>query len=481
MSGSVKSKKRPRPSSSDIFDNLKEWILQTSPEAFVHPAVSMSTQQVRSLVVTTDIEPGTTVFMLPLREQLFADDDTELAWSLASSSTKELLQPYLDSLPATIDLPRFWSQRGGLTAEQLLQGSPVLQRVQQQQEAVERDYERLRKIAKQQPVESIPSFGDFNYAMAVVTSRAFCRSNCSNNPAMVPLLDFCNHHRGWGGGSSQQKNLSYTFHTTDSGWTTVHVKAVTLIAAHDVLRITYGAQGNAPLLLNYGFCLDHNLEPDGSSNDTFELQLNDTTIFLRTGPKSYTYGCWIKALEACMRLVADSSLLQRSEPKNEDNDGNYSGIPDDMESFLDACDAEQDDEEEDVDCAVCQIGGELEGDSEETKTLELDALGRLRVILCDCVGAYKLQNDKLQESLNTAKDASPEKYAGLLIKSELRTLQFYISAIAAVKKKLGKGEVEDPVCLVNLEVSDTELIGKQVEELAVAYMQIRHSDLMGFA
>ena len=81
----------------------------------------------------------------------------------------------------------------------------------------------------------------------------------------------------------------------------VEVRSIVEIKQHELLRLTYGARGNSQLLLNYGFSIARNWEPDGSSNDVLEFSLNgEDMVNLRAGPKSYSYGPLVKALEqAC--------------------------------------------------------------------------------------------------------------------------------------------------------------------------------------
>jgi len=568
-----KNNKRPRPTAAAaarpdevtpaartggtntfIFANLQEWVRQQQQGgAWVHPAVTMMND--RTLVVTEEIAPGTTLMRLPgvqvPRSKTAAtttsdeEEDAELAWYLLTHRRHRRgahysLHAYWNSLPATIDLPRTtWSEH---QLVELLTGSPVLQRVREQRDALSAAYQQRLVVRDQRRTttttgdeqqsngsripdndnhnNAMPSLSEFSHALAVVTSRAF--ASPSGAPVLVPLLDLCNHHRG---GNNQKKNLSYTFYpkqrnTRDdpgdddaAGAWTVVVTAATRIAAHgDPLRITYGARGNAQLLLNYGFCLrGDNQEPDGSSNDALEFFVGDGSnkaLFLRTGPKADTYGGFVRALERVMEQSGDRSGVNTNNtavrPDAEkdlggDRDGGGGGsVPDDMEEFLDQCDKEEEEEEEDDDDS--ETGGVVHGDevddcdcfpglleskegndaSESTKERELEALSRFRTRLQETAGAYNLQKDGIEDILKSAaaEDASPELYAAILIKSELRTLQFYLHAIEAVETKLGKEQPERTVALVHLERSEMDLMAKQVEELAGAFMQIRHSDLV---
>ena len=172
-----------------------------------------------------------------------------------------------------------------------------------------------------------------------------------------------------------------------------------------------------------------------------------------------------------------------------------------MEDFLDQCDKEEEEEDDsdndDNETGCAGNGDEVDGfdcfsgllESKEgndaidsTKERELEALSHFRTRLLEAAGAYNLQKDRIEDILKAAataaEDASPELYAAILIKSELRTIQFYLHAIEAVETKLGKEQPERTVALVHLERSEMDLMAKQVEDLAGAYMQIRHSDLV---
>lgn len=92
--------------------------------------------------------------------------------------------------------------------------------------------------------------------LAAVTSRAFAGMGGSMDDqdiAMVPLVDLCNHRRG-----NVTKNVRYV--KTSDG-------SVQVISSQDLDADTVlaGARGNAQLLLNYGFCIADNMEPDGKT------------------------------------------------------------------------------------------------------------------------------------------------------------------------------------------------------------------------
>ncbi|KAL7565248.1 hypothetical protein ACA910_014546 [Epithemia clementina (nom. ined.)] len=383
-------------------------------------------------------------------------------------------QPYLDSLPDPAifreSLPRHWSDD---RLQRLLGGSPLFHRVQQQRQFLRRDSEKIRNIwlpqqQEQQLTEPEPinnhnndnnsskinespappnhsnttiTFESFDYAMAVVSSRAFDGSQSgttlttrttttttAGRTTLVPLLDLCDHERGFTSPSSssssdpttlqrqdQQQNKSTAPPTTTTTTTTTSSVAKNLsydfddskgltarafgdISPGQVLRVTYGARSNVQLLLNYGFAIPNNMEPDGSSNETYELlsssssstmtttasdnlpsasalhrkKTREKTIVLRMGPKAYSYGGFVQALETFFVNTSNDAMAQHNhqnansedgmtladdnldmnEAKDDDDHGDNGGHDDDddddddMEAFLNACDDEHADEEE---------------------------------------------------------------------------------------------------------------------------------------
>lgn len=189
----------------------------------------------------------------------FKADGNNTGKTAGCNMDPDFYQPYLSTLPDRSSynlIPRRWTDDQLST---LLGGSCLVDRVRKKQHGVKTDYELLRSEwnnLEDKGDHVFPSFDDFDDLLAAVSSRAFAGAGGSNDEdiAMVPLLDLCNHHRG-----SSSKNVSYHFSSDGA----VHVVANQSLTKDTVLRITYGARGNAQLLFNYGFCIPNNLEPDG--------------------------------------------------------------------------------------------------------------------------------------------------------------------------------------------------------------------------
>lgn len=406
----------------------------------------------------------------------FSVDDLAVAWYLASQPVD--FKPYIASLCLTDianTLPRNWPpdlvQKG-------LQGSPVLARVMAQKDSVSQDYHWVESILSPgDNNKTVPSLEAFDKALAVVSSRAFAgkeqqqyaTSRGTSNSCLIPLLDLCNHQRG---AQQPKKNLRYAWeHST--GNMVVHVART--IAAGDALCITYGAQSNAQLLLNYGFCLENNVEPDGSSNNVYEFVVkssnnhdgddsNAKTIILRMGPKSYTYGPLLQVLEALGPAA--------SQEKQEQNDiANQAESQDDMEAFLKECEEGSEDDEEDSDCYMYMGSGMMTFKRDGTGENEVDNIDQQKDFDRLALKNFLCRLDKMLQSYPSAVDDGTNdcglRYARILVESEKEILIFYRAIVLHLLSKLGDKAPPD----TKLPNSQEE----QVQTLVDAFFQIRYS------
>ena len=132
---------------------------------------------------------------------------------------------------------------------------------------------------------------EFFWAYACMTTRSFQSPNApSNDPVrdmltrkdftgvfMAPVLDFANHKR--------PREVKYE--TTDGlgGDGKVTVTTLRDFSAGEFMHIAYGAKANTDLFFRYGFCVEDNVEPDGSSNDVFRVDRDDFKRVLRNNPE----------------------------------------------------------------------------------------------------------------------------------------------------------------------------------------------------
>jgi hypothetical protein len=540
--------------------------------------------------------------------------DLQLARFVASRPSH--MAAYWNSLPVDIVLPRMWPNETLdqlLTGSPLLRHIREAKKgvaadfqklqLQQQWRAVpvpvpsnnEKDNNKGEAFKEEQNTRIVDSVSEFSYAMAAVTSRAYSMSiessngggtNRTSSIGMVPFLDLCNHFRG--AGNFSKKNLTYRFvpssgcnkdknhfekeqqaRSTITTPTTAGpaagstirtsstvraiVQAAQDIPRGDTLRATYGAQGNAQLLLNYGFCIPQNIEPDGSSNDTLEFIVGDNdegcnneeaggttaasgatdqSIFLRTGPKSYTFLCFCKALESFYPMPQQENAVTTEEIKDKAEKML------DMEEFLNQCDAEEelqngdDDEDEIGDEDDIDFGSSLDpsralvtmttsqgsttqanAPRRDESNLEVHALKAFQGKIEQLASGYSIfstsdnpGNNHMQavdwnELLYAADDA--KRYSAILVHSELRILYFYWHSIQRIKAKLVSfatenestlvagstspdsthtattipGPTTTPLDTLFLSPDDSNLLGAQVDELVSAFIQIRHPGL----
>lgn len=386
-----------------------------------------------------------------LSGKLYSDQqDLLFALALANQIEHGGGSEYLESLPpsSAFDfLPRRWNSK----QKTLLNGSTFVERVEKATLGINQDFQLLSTAWNDINDSPFCSFENFDTMMAVVSSRAFAGMSSSGNDqdiAMIPLLDMCNHQRG--SGRAGKKNVAYKRQES-----AVHATAHEQIKAGTALQITYGAKGNAQLLFNYGFAIYNNVEPDGSSNDVVEVQLHGRIVELRTGPKSYTFGCFSRAVE--------------NFHKQDENAIECEG-PGDLEDFLNECDKnpgvcgiiEDDDEEED------------EGEGDEAELLikgEIEAVKAMEKALFSARNRYSLEGMNLRRAINWS--CSAERYAGILIHSEVRTIQFYELACRRIIEKLANTKDRDFRWRVALDENDEILLQLQARELADTFVRIR--------
>ena len=249
---------------------------------------------------------------------------------------------------------------------------------------------------------------------------------------------------------------------------------ILLKAKHDLPKgyvpgITYGAKGNAQLLCRYGFTLEDNVEPDGSSNDVVEIMVHGSKCDLRAGPKSYTYGCLVKAM----------GLVGASETVGGDGDGGGGACG--MDDFLNACEAE----EEEFDGMYGDGDGaenEDEDDEDEGLGTEIQGLQSLINDIQEAEKQYSLSGDSLKDAWGSPAD-SRERFSAILVTSEKRTLQLYVDAIHLILSKLKGCEIEiqseSKATNAGASTDSSKLLQLQTfaMELRDAYIAIRHPDL----
>ena len=485
---------------------------------FVHSDLRFL-EETRTLTVSQNVAKGEVVLQIPSKnfmtknravsmcqpwlEDILAADDTSVRWTnstpdlaiavaMASCSSHDSYL-YLHSLPESSSfdaLPRRWSDED---IQHLLKGTSLLKHVVSAKAGASEDYrllqERYRNFLtganQTESTQPFPSFEKFSDMLAAVTSRAFQIGTTDEEIAIVPILDLGNHSRGKSETKLGRKNVSYEY---DASKDAMIVKASDDIDSGESIRLTYGAKANAQLLLNYGFCIQDNVEPDGSSNDILEFRAlsssvedsgenpressGDKSITLRAGPKSYSYGGFVAALEEYFSPEKSTSI------ENQDDNG----VPNEFEDFLNECENE---EEEDEDFMDLYEGNNSKPESatedSSAEKDEIEALQRFKLDLIKMSKSYNEYKDinALYEIANHHGTTSSKFCAAVFSMSELRTIYFFVRAIDKVllllhaqanKEKKSEYPTLDGVT----DRVDLGMIDKQTDELAKAFMSIRH-------
>ena len=248
------------------------------------------------------------------------------------------------------------------------------------------------------------------------------------------------------------------------------------------------------------------MEPDGSSNDILEFYAPSLSpsrnsrithdgapiTILRTGPPSYTYGCFTTVLQAFFKEVTIDSAIPLPNSIDKDND---------MEQFLNDCDEEEDDDEdfetydddEELDMGTSQNDFVGDNVSRQNVPNEIQSLRDLRQHLVRIVDLYTLPKEttidwmkfiptKGESNVVHTLEQSRQAYAAILIYSEIRILQFYIWATECLQHQLllqqdPSGEAETLTLspsMLKLTDDDVQLLNRQVEGLVSAYIKLRH-------
>jgi hypothetical protein len=446
--------------------------------------------------------------------------DLAIALYLAAISTRNQeettkFKPYLDTLPSTSTfdaIPRRWPD----TQLRFLAGSPILDRVKRQKQGIQNDYNLIRDMWKKEHLDDkeFPNFDSFSDMLAAVSSRAFAgfgtdpnydkgnhngknkNDNHDNdaNIAMVPLLDLCNHSRGY---KNMTKNVAYEQPPSLGSGGSVIVTARETINAGESLRITYGARSNQQLLLNYGFCIENNVEPDGSSNDFLEFyhvsvnddqaqpQINpDHNVQLLAGPKAHAFHGFVNALDLFYNSLPPPSgfsnqegdHLQDSErddfEENEDDfdkwDMEMTDMGNDTDNYGDGHDDDDNDKSND------ELRKQKEHQIIQVYVKALDAFAKELNERCK---GYYLSGEKLEHAL-ALQSSDPARHSALLVKSELRTIYFILLVIRRLQtlltgtdSKIEKTSTEQ--IALQLSESDHQLLRDQAVALSSAFLQIR--------
>lgn len=155
-------------------------------------------------------------------------------------------KPYYDMLPATLsNMPIFWNE----DELSYLEGSYLTTQIEERKRAIATDFEAIR--------HACPSFDctleEFKWARMCVCSRNFgVVVNGVRTSALVPYADMLNHYR--------PRETKWTYDNSRGAFT---ITALQNIEKGAQIYDSYGQKCNHRFLLNYGFAIEDNAEPDG--------------------------------------------------------------------------------------------------------------------------------------------------------------------------------------------------------------------------
>jgi len=182
-----------------------------------------------------------------------------LLWDRKVNGSKSFFAPYYNILPQTLrNMPIFWN------AQELkyLEGSHLLTQINDRSDAIREDYERICSISPHD-FPTIASLDDFRWARMIVCSRNFgLLINGHRTSALVPHADMLNHHR--------PRETKWTFCEERQCFTITTLQS---IQAGCQVYDSYGQKCNHRFLLNYGFCVERNVEVDGFCPNEVPLEL----------------------------------------------------------------------------------------------------------------------------------------------------------------------------------------------------------------
>ncbi|KAJ1451368.1 hypothetical protein M885DRAFT_499616 [Pelagophyceae sp. CCMP2097] len=161
--------------------------------------------------------------------------------------------PYYDMLPATLsNMPVFWNQEE-LNA---LQGSPLLAQIDERRKAIKADYAAI--CGAWAPFAGLATLEEFMWARMCgfplfrPLFRPLFPTHNLGPLTKVPYADMLNHYR--------PRETKWAFDNARRAFT---ITALQGIGSGAQIYDSYGQKCNHRFLLNYGFSVERNVEPDG--------------------------------------------------------------------------------------------------------------------------------------------------------------------------------------------------------------------------
>ena len=182
-----------------------------------------------------------------------------LLWDRKMRGSSSFFAPYYDILPKSCrNMPVFWSK----DELALLEGSHLLVQVADRAAAVKEDYEAILSVAPEL-LTQVATPDEFLWARMIVCSRNFgLLINGRRTSALVPYADMLNHRR--------PRETKWTFCEDTQCFTITTLRG---IDGGEQVYDSYGQKCNHRFLLNYGFCVERNIEADGFCPNEMPLEL----------------------------------------------------------------------------------------------------------------------------------------------------------------------------------------------------------------
>lgn len=288
----------------------------------VHAKIDIPTDTIcvaipKKCLITVEMGQATEIGQIILKSDLDLDAPKHiflmiyLLWDRKVNGEKSFFKPYYDILPKTLsNIPIFWSDQ----ELQYLKGSYLLTQIKDRLEAITEDYYSICEVAPQ--LKNIATLDEFKWARMCVCSRNFgLQIDGHRTSALVPHADMLNHHR------PRETKWSY-----DDELQAFTITTLQPIVAGSQVYDSYGQKCNHRFLLNYGFAVEDNSEPDGFCPNEVPIALS-----MREDDPLYDlrYEFWMRGehegcnfsggfcrsdptLSAIMSMVAASANVNRS-------------------------------------------------------------------------------------------------------------------------------------------------------------------------
>jgi len=273
--------------SVDKFDIFHDWLVRNGSK-FPKLELKDYGNEVRGCHSTSDVGDDEIIIEVPLKCLITVEmgQDTDIGRQILASNIEldapkhiflmifmlldrrnphSFFKPYYDILPPTLsNMPIFWSPK----ELSYLEGSYILAQIEERNVAIETDFSAICSIAPE--FASVCTMDEFKWARMCVCSRNFgLVVNGLRTAALVPYADMLNHYR--------PRETKWQFDNILQGFTIVSMQG---IAAGMQVYDSYGQKCNHRFLLNYGFSVENNTEPDGFCPNEVPLllQLHQTDV-----------------------------------------------------------------------------------------------------------------------------------------------------------------------------------------------------------